>query len=283
MHIGVFASERKQDEFRLIEALRMWPGVRVSVLTKPQASAITTSAGPLNADYDLYCIIGVKHAKRMRALNRLNEPFLFWDKGYNREWPWWWRVAYCSNQPTDYLMSKEFDPIRAKNQGWLKFKPWVTRRNGTVLFAGASNKYSVYSGLPEPDVYASEVLRSVSQFTKRRFVYRPKPSYSEARPIDGADFSRERFFASDLNEASVMVTHGSGACLDALLAGVPSVVLGDGVTRDISSTSLVDIERPRLASDVERRQLLCSLAHFQWNLDEIAKGDPWSTIKGLVY
>lgn len=289
MHLGVFASERKPDEIALIDALRESPGVDVTVLSKRESTligALRESPGvsvelfneQLEVKCDLYCIIGVKHAKRMRALNIREKPFLFWDKGYNRQWPKWWRVAYCNHQPTRYLMRREFDSKRAKKQGWLKFKPWRAPGDGSILFAGASGKYHAYFGLPEPDAYAAGVLEDVRRFTGREFIYRPKPSYAAACPIEGARFSRTRAFTPDLDKAAVMITHGSGACLDAVLEGVPAVVLGDGVTRAISSTELVDVEAPRLADDAERRQVLSALAYFQWSVDEIARGDLWPVI-----
>jgi hypothetical protein len=270
MHLGIFTASHKAEEAALLKALAQSPGVKLSLLAK--------RTGKLGVDCDLHCIVGVKHAKVERVLRARGLPFLYWDKPYNREWKKYWRLSYSAHQPTKYLMLREFNPDRARKQGWLNFKPWRMHGDGPILFAGASNKYHTFHGLPSPDAYAAEVLRDVRRVTDRPFVYRPKPSYREARPIAGAGFSRIRPLGPDMGRARVLVTHGSSACLDAMLAGVPSVILGDAVTRGLSSTSIAEIERPRLASVEERRQMLASLAHFQWTLDEIARGDIWPVI-----
>ena len=81
--------------------------------------------------------------------------------------------------------------------------------------------------------------------------------------------------------AHALVTHGSYISVDALLHGVPSIILGPMVTRPISSTSLAEIERPRLATDEERLQVLANFAWTQYTLPEIRKGWAWAQIKRL--
>jgi hypothetical protein len=286
MRLGIFATDHKPAEAKLVEALKNSPGADISMLTNRELKLVEALGKCSDVEFtqskincDLYCIIGVKRAKAMRALNIANKPYIFWDKGYNRQYPLWWRLSYCSHQPTRFLMARDFDSRRAKAQGWLKFKPWREARNGPIVFAGASNKYHNYFDLPDPDLYAADVLRQVRRYSAREFVYRPKPSYHDAQPIAGAEFSNHHAFSPDLERAAVLVTHGSSACLDAMLSGVPSIVLGDGPMRGISSTDLAEIEAPKLASDADRRQVLSALAHFQWRLDEIARGEMWQVIE----
>lgn len=260
VRIAIKADPRKADEALLINALRNAPHVTLTVIRDKVP----------RTDADLHCIIGVKHAKLMRALEVDGLPYLFWDKGYNREWPRWWRVSFNSHQPVKYL-TRQFPADRAASQGWLRrFRPWRPYGVGTVLFAGASAKYHAYHELPDPTTYAADVVRQLQALTPLNIVYRPKPSWSEAEAVAGARFSRGREFSTDLEAAGVLVTHGSSACFEALLAGVPSIVLGDGVTRPISSTTLEDVRRPKLASDDDRYKLLCALAYFQWSVDEIS-------------
>jgi hypothetical protein len=64
-----------------------------------------------------------------------------------------------------------------------------------------------------------------------------------------------------------------------MMAGVPSVVTGPGVVGPISSRELEEVERPRLASDAERWQLLWNLAHWRYSLDEIADGTMWRFVQ----
>jgi hypothetical protein len=263
MHIAIKADKRKADEAFLLGALRNSPGVRVTILENKNE----------RIKCDCYAIIGVKHAKIMRSLESEGLPYLYFDKAYNREWPQWWRVSYNSHQPTDYLHVRAFTPDRAALQGWLVgLRPWRPAGVGTVLFVGASAKYHAYHELPHPTEYAARVVADIAQHTRATIVYRPKPSWSEGEPVVGARFSRHRSFETDLEAAGVAVTHGSSACFEALRAGVPSVVLGHGVTRDISSTTVADVAAPRVPTDDERYKLLVALAHFQWSISEIQNG-----------
>jgi hypothetical protein len=263
VHIAIKADIQKADEAFLVGALRKSPGVKITVLEN-KADRV---------ECDCYAIIGVKHAKLMLALQSEGLPYLYWDKGYNREWPTWWRVSYNSHQPVDYLHGRTFSPDRAAVQGWLvDLKPWRPHGVGTVLFVGASAKYHLYHGLPEPTEYASNVVGQIARYTRAPIVYRPKPSWDDAEPVSGARFSRHRSFESDLDAAGLVVTHGSSACFEALRAGIPAVVLGHGVTRDISSTVVSGIANPRIPTDEERYKLLVALAHFQWSVSELENG-----------
>jgi hypothetical protein len=82
-------------------------------------------------------------------------------------------------------------------------------------------------------------------------------------------------------DAHALITHGSYISVDALLNGVPSIVLGPAVTRPISSTSLAEIEDPRLASEEERLQMLANLAWCQYRIEEWADGRAWRNVKRL--
>jgi len=67
--------------------------------------------------------------------------------------------------------------------------------------------------------------------------------------------------------------------MEALLVGVPSIVLGNAVARNISSRTLAEIERPYLATMEEREQLLNDIGYYNWNNTELASGKVWQFIK----
>ncbi len=274
MKLALFTPGRKQQE-KLLAAALARGGPEVVVLEE----------GDMRVDCDAYCIIGVKAAYLMRALEAEGLPYLYWDKAYNRDWSRWWRVSVCSHQPTRYFADRKWPLDRAERQGWpARMKPWRTDGDH-VLYAGMSLKYNLYQGIGDPTEYAERVVAELRTKTERRIVYRPKPSWHEAEPVDGADFSHSRTkrkgadIYSDLKGAHILVTHGSSACFEAMLDGVPSIVLGDAVLRPISSTSLDDVDRPRLATQPERLQLLAALAYWQWSLEEMARGELWETIR----
>lgn len=238
-------------------------------------------------DYDIHSCVGVKSARLIRKFPDGN-PWVYFDKGYNRDWPRWWRVAVCGHQPTAYLMDMQVSGDRAREQKW-SFAPWRDlRAGGHVLYAGSSLKYNNMFDLGDPNEYAQAIVEAAAKYTKRPIIYRPKPSFKAAEQVAGAKFSynssgrKNAGIEADLEDAFVMITHGSAAAFDALRAGVPSVVLGHAVTRPISSTSLEELDNPRLASDDERRQLVNALAHCQYHLDEIRGGLLWAHVRSIM-
>lgn len=249
---------------------------------------VLKNTGEIQDGFDASCVIGVKGANLVRQLEARGEPWIYWDKAYNRDWPTYWRVSYCGHQPTDYLMGLNYPGDRAAEQGWIA-KPWrKPTSDGHVMFAGASLKYHKFFDLGDPTEYAEDVVRQINARTGRRVIYRPKPSWGAAAPVDGAEFSWtaskriDHPISKDIAGAHVVVTHGSAAALDGLRAGVPAIVLGHAVTRSISSTSLDDLENPREASLEECQRLMANLAYCQFSLEEIRRGMAWKHLRLLM-
>lgn len=198
----------------------------------------------------------------------------------------YWRVAVDGHHPTRTLMAtpRASDRMRAQMQrAELSLEPW--RKAGEhIVIAGSSAKYHAFYGLPEPTEYAEELVRQLQRITGRPIVYRPKPSWRGAVPIGGARYSpRDEGIEDVLSGAHVLVTHGSNACFEAVISGVPCIVLGDAVAKPISSQNLREIEMPYLATDEERDQWLANLGWCQWTLREFADGDAWAAIRPQIY
>lgn len=237
---------------------------------------------------DVCCMVGVKSRELFAAHYRIGVHTVMLDKGYTRHavsggvraWEYW-RVAVDAHHPTHYLerIARPFD--RAQRLG-LTFAPW-RKRGGHVLFAGSSQKYHHFYGLPDPTSYASKILKRLAKRTQRQLVYRPKPSWKDAVEIEGTTYSREGSIDEALAGAHALVTHGSNACFEAVLRGVPCVVLGDAVAKSISSQAVEEIESPRLALNEERQQWLANLAYCQWTQVEMASGEAWAHIRPQIY
>jgi hypothetical protein len=122
-------------------------------------------------------------------------------------------------------------------------------------------------------------VKEIEGRTKRPIIYRPKRSWKDAVPITGSKMDKDSDLNEQLARAHCLVTHGSNACFEAMLAGVPSIILGDAVAKPISSTSVMEIEKPRLATDKERESVLAFLAYQQWTLLELMEGGAWPHIR----
>ena len=103
-------------------------------------------------------------------------------------------------------------------------------------------------------------------------MYRPKPSWRDARPIQGTIWSPpEQTIHDALKDAWALVTMYSNAAIDALAAGIP-VYAEDGVAKALSISSLTEIDNPPEFSIKERRQFLADVGYCHWTKAEISDG-----------
>ncbi len=177
-------------------------------------------------------------------------------------------------------------PDRMQMLGW-EPHPWrVTTPDAPIVIAGSSLKYHDFYGLPHPTTYAKELIRQLRGVTDRPLIYRPKPSWREATELRKAAFSRPPENLTDLLAvAHLVVTHGSNSCFEAIMAGVPCIVTGEGVSQALGATEITarNVERPPIPDDATRLQWAANLAYFQWSLPEFSSGEAWATIGNLLH
>lgn len=238
-------------------------------------------------DYDIAVMVGVKSRPRFRAHRYAGRKVIYLDKGYSRHksagsriWEYW-RVAIDAHQPTSRL-DVNCSPDRMIAAEW---HPAKWRKIGAhVIFAGSSEKYHNFYGLTHPTKYARSVVNQLVRTTERRIIYRPKPSWHGASPLKRAGYSVNPQSLADLFDGAwCLVTHGSNACFDAVMAGIPCIILGDAVALPISSTSLDDVNEPRLVDYATRDQWLANLAYWQWTESEMASGEAWQFIGSQIH
>lgn len=277
----------KPRELKLAEALHLG-GHHVAVMD----AGVVDWVDHVDFDrVDFHCVMGVTCGDLWRALKERGARCLFWDKGYNRDWPEWWRVSYGAHQPTRYIGRARWGAHRAEAQGWIeRFEPLRIMSDGHVLIAGGSPNYHEFVGLPDPTAWAQSVVDQVRAVSSRPILYRPKPQWRDAVAIVGAEHRHspvkvkgERI-QRDLVDCHVMITHGSSACLEAMFAGVPTICLGDAPLREFSDIeiSAITIALPRPVTEGERLQAVSNIAYCQWSLQEITEGAAWPFIMDQV-
>ena len=243
-----------------------------------EAVRVNTGAPFPKGKYDYACMVGVKSAELWKQeLERGVTPIMF-DKGYVRvkhgqAWLYW-RVSVGSHTPYETLM-REYPSDRWDQLG-LTPRPW--RKQGThIVIAGSSAKYHRFHDLPHPNEYTKAIVKRLQAQTTQDIFYRPKPSWRDAVPIAGTTYSvGPRSLQDDLQGAWALVTHGSNACFDAAMMGIPSIILGGGVMKPISSTSLKEL---RTVKTEDRKDLFNAIAYHQWTLDEFRSGEALKTIR----
>jgi hypothetical protein len=242
---------------------------------------------PATDDCDVAVMIGVKSRELWRAHQRMGVQLVYLDKGYDRHdrgdgsrvWEYW-RCAVNNHHPTAKFKA-DYPTDRLDAFGW-KFKPWRTTGKH-ILIAGSSEKYHAFYDLKDPTDWSMKLVKQLRSVTQMEIVYRPKPSWKNAVPIEGTRFSKDEGIDDALRDCYCMITHGSNACFEAMLAGIPSIIIGDAVMKPISSTEVSDIHKLRLASDKERRALLAFLAYQQWTMEEMLDGMAWEVIRRQIF
>lgn len=176
------------------------------------------------------------------------------------------KMVLNGRHPTDYFQNKLHSADRFKSFG-IPIQPW--RDGGDhILVVGMSAKAAIAEGLA-PHSWERETIQRLRQLTKRPIVYRPKPNWADAKPIDGAAFEREQTLEEAFRGCHAVVARHSNVAVDALLAGVPAIC-PLGVASVLSGHDLTQIESPPMPGG--REQWAADLAWTQWSVDEMRTG-----------
>jgi len=227
--------------------------------------------------------------KEYRALGRHT---VYIDKGFTRQGdndfgnrlPKFFRVSADAFQATEYFQAKPRSKDRWQALG-LHVEDWKpAKKDGKILVAGGSEKYSLWHGHEGGATgWATRAIEEVRKYSKRDIIYRPKPSWSEAKPISGTEFSRAPTgILSELKRSWALVTFGSNAAVDAICAGVPIFVTGDGIAKPMGLSDLSQIEKPWRPSDKEKMQWVYDLSYCQWSLPEFESGEAWAILRQII-
>ena len=207
-------------------------------------------------------------------------PVVIVDKGYNRvpRGPlkcWYWRMSVNAPQPLAYMArGRPGDRWRATG-GRIPRGP--ARLGKSIIFAGSSQKYCDWFALGDANAYAAEVLAGAAKaMPGAPLVYRPKPSWRGAEAVPGAaldDGSGSRVtLQAAMRSCRCVVTHGSNATFEALLAGYPAVTLGPGLASAIGVNTVADVRTARWPGAAAVTTLAYDAAYHQWTVAEFETG-----------
>lgn len=238
---------------------------------------------------DVVAFVGVKSRKMWNVCVAKNKTTLILDKSYF-ERGGYYRMALGGYQPD--ISSMSYGPQRLQGLGIsIKQRQWG---GSEIIYAGSSNKYHMFHGLPEVGDYASDVCRQLRETVKGKFqiVYRPKPSWwINADPKQkilpsGVRFSSgDEHFSTVLRRAWCVVTHGSNAAVEALAAGVPVIMLSEeGISPvwSLCNHDLEDVHYLSWPNDAARLGALSNLAWCQFSTKEIESGMAWGCVSKQI-
>ena len=264
-------------------------------------------------DTDVAVCFGVKGRSKQILRDHLavGKATLFMDKGYTREkgeggHTLYTRISVNGPDPTHYMMR-----TKRKDERWERLKitarDHVRKPGGHILICGSSEKYHDFHSLPPPADYAAGLISRMRKQTERLIVYRPKPSSTQKQVgsidtddigelkealqhyhtllirnsgVAGAMFSNgETKIGDALRGCHCVVTHGSAAGMDAILNGVPALVLGGSIAKPVAETDLEKIDHPRYPDALLRRDWMYALAWCQWTVEELRSGEAWGELR----
>lgn len=206
----------------------------------------------------------------------------YWGRREGGRFTGYHKVAVNGRHPTAYFRTPQHDRKRISHFPDLLASPWRDDQDGHhVLVCGMGDKGALAEGF-HPEAWERSAIHMIRQHSERPIVYRPKPSWKEAKPIEGTIFSpHTTVLEKELEGAWAVVSHHSNACVDALVAGVP-VFCDEGVAKPLSSPSPSQIERCLYPEG--RDAWMADLAYTQWTPAEMEAGEPWLHLRneGLI-
>lgn len=202
----------------------------------------------------------------------------YWGRHQGGRWKGYHKVAVNSRHPTEYFRRRPHSDARAARLQ-IRPKPW--RDGKHILLAGMGAKGANAEGL-HPEQWERDAIAELRKHTGREIVYRPKPSWTDAKPIHGTIFSpRSQDISAVLTNCHAVVTHHSNAAVDALVDGVPAFCW-HGVAAPMAAQDLSLIETP--LRPLDRESWVADIAYTQWTVDEITRGLAWRHLRseGLI-
>lgn len=236
--------------------------------------------GP-SPDTDVAVFFGVKGKSRRIMDDHLSmdRHTVMLDKGYSRSkgengHTEYSRTIINGPHPIGYMMRKEYSDDRFSRLGISIANRRNQSKDGHILFCGSTSKYHDFNGIGDPTEYAQHTFNKIRKISQRHFVYRPKPSAKAAPSIPGASYSGGSTSMADaLRGCHVVVTHGSSAAMDAVLAGVPALILGRSIASPVSESDLANIENPFYPGTDLLHKWANSMAYCQWTNNELRSGE----------
>lgn len=237
-----------------------------------QLEATSVREVAAKSDADVFVSYGWVNKSLFDSYLNSGRAYLYIDLGYWHrkngmgDYSGFHKVVVNARHATDYFQRKrQADRLEDAPE----IQPW--RDCGDhIIVAGLSGK-SAGSWDLRPMEWELRTVEAIRALCDRPIVYRPKPSWRDARPIAGTQFSGgNESIGAVLAGAYGLVTLQSNAAIDALAAGVPFCAEA-GLASAVGCRSLEElITRPR--RNIDRVQFLADVGYCHWTRAEMADG-----------
>lgn len=235
----------------------------------------------------LAVVIGIKgHSKRIfEEYRRGGRHCMLVDKSYIGRTEYV-RLSVDGFQPAYAHTARRPGDRWGKIRDEFRIEPRPLRERGEyIIYAGSSQKYCDWHELGDATEFARGRCHAINKQTHSEMLlmYRPKPSWVAGHPEDARPILNTSFSGPDvklgvlLPRCQALITHGSNAAVEAVIAGVPAVVISKGAcaAERVAESAIENVMLPRFPADQERLQWLADLAYLQFNVEELADGTAW--------
>lgn len=211
----------------------------------------------------------------------INVDLGYWGRRSGGRYCGYHKMAINGRHPTEYFNNSNQLPNRFLRQG-IEIKPWrESDPDDPILLAGMGPKAAEVAGF-RCEYWERRTIRELREYTNRPIIYRPKPSWRQAQPIDGTEFSDKNQSIEPLfKKAHAVVTHHSNVAIDGILNGCPAFCT-EGAAVPMALQDFALIEEP--IKPEGRQQWASNIAYTQWNIKEMFIGRPFQHFikEGLI-
>ena len=247
---------------------------------------------------DLACVFALKgHSRRiLEAYRDAGKRTLLIDKGLMRAStgfggpPDFYRIGLDEFMPLSQIkrqMAEGSPPDRWIELG-MKIRCQVNSEENWLRgsHCGSSQKYWRLSrSRKRATAHSVSVIDQIRAAVgdRRPIIYRPKPSFLEAKEIPGTIFSHSKPtppLGPMLRNLPAVVTHGSHAGIDAIMAGVPLITLGPCAAQPMANHAIGRLSGELFFPRKEQAyRWLWAITYWQWNTREISGGRMWRWLR----
>lgn len=178
---------------------------------------------------------------------------------------------------------------KIKNHFNLELKPWSNNKNGDIVIALQLPGDASLQGI-DVSKWVYDTCIDIRKYTDRNIIVRTpqlERSYTEQYIVGLSKIKNLMFqkgtkenLQPTINNAYCVVTYSSGMGIETVLSGTPSIAYSPAsFVYDLCDN---DVSKINNIKTLDREQWLYNLSYSQWNHEEVANGDCWNHIKGLI-
>jgi hypothetical protein len=195
--------------------------------------------------------------------------FISMDVGYLGNPAKWRSIGFDGQNGRANFCINENMPATRRNKYHWNLKPWNPGSEHVLVCAQDPNETAL-RGLNH-DAWIRDTIAELETIVNVPVKLRPPPDPQMSHKAAKSDLT------SDLTGAMCVVAYNSNAAVDAILAGIPAIVLDQGAMAwPMCGHSLESVLDPPM---LDREQWLNNLSFCQWSIKEIETGLAWDHLE----